>query len=120
MLTTLKQSGCTFHFTNLSSGAAGIYYANLGGGGRLILTQANVNVTEAERAEDPFVLAGSVGQIVGGFAVLTQTSVNINLNASDDAPRQEGAAFQNAISRATITLRLFSGTSNVNACGFYC
>ena len=51
-LTTLKQSGCTFHFTNLNDGAAGIYVANLGAAGRLILTQTNVCLLYTSDAAD--------------------------------------------------------------------
>ena len=123
---TLTQTDCTFHLTNLTSGAAGISHSQLTGhNGRVILTQANVSVTEAERAEDTTGFGGSVGDIVGdrqatvsNLVVLTQTAVNINLNTSNNFTRQdEGAAFAHIARNASVILRLFSGTSNVNACG---
>ena len=109
----LTQADSTFRLTNLISGGGGISTSEETG--RLFLTQTNVKITEegsAAAASGNF--GGGLWYLVGGSSFLTQTAVTIDLQrgSEEDVGATFGAAFG-----ATITLRLFSGTSTAKACG---
>ena len=126
---TLSQTDCTFAVSNLKGGGGGSCLARPNGYNPLILTQTNVTVTETELAKQARLFGGGIGQIDGrdikqtgnqGVIVLTQTAVDISLYKAENTPGTryfEGATFGLLGGKATVVLRLFSGTSTVNTCG---
>ena len=120
--TTLIQTDCTFEVVNLKAGGGGIGTLIYTKQRPLVLTQTDVTIRETERHPTTFYIGGGVGMIIESYAVLTQTAVNISLHNNSVAPsenkRDEGAAFARTLLGSTVTLRLFSGTGNTEACGF--
>ena len=111
--TILTQTACNFQVIGyITAGGVGIFV-----GDRLILTQTNVSATLIPVHHMLNSAGGGVARLYTGDVVLTQTAVDIYVNRQISKEVLPGAAIAYARTGSRVTLRLFSGTSNVAACG---